>query len=96
LQPVEKAQAHELCVPQGGDDFRRRAIDDAAVAVIVSRPVEHRDIVTSKQAAIEQPPIGPQPALRARHRVEEIVLEPPAFLAVDLAAMHLDLQAVGL
>ena len=69
------------------------------VAVVVAWPVEHGQVVSAAPPSarrVEQPAIGPQPALGAGHLLVEPVVEPAAVLAVDLAAVDFDAQAVGL
>ena len=52
--------------------------------------------VPPKSSRREKPAIGPQAALGARQAVVEAVVEPAALLAVDLAAVDLDPERVGL
>ena len=69
------------------------------LAVVVAGPVEHREIgrvAGRKLRAVDQPAVGPQAALGSGHGVVKVVVEPAAFLAVDLAAVHFDFEAVGL
>ncbi len=99
LQPVQEPEAHALARRKGSGDFRRRPVEQARVAVVVAGPVDHRQVVRVARPelrAVDQPSIGPQRALRAGHRVEQVVREAAALLAVDLAAMHVDRQAVRL
>ncbi len=99
LQPVQESEAHALRVLERAGRVERRAVEDAPVAVVVARPVEQREVVIDdpgEAVPVEQAAVGPQPALGARHPVVEAVLEPAAFLAVDLAAVDFDPEAVGL
>ena len=77
----------------------RGSVQDALVAVVVSRPVEHRDVACSgagKCRCVDEPAVGPQRAFRAGRLLEQAVGEPAALLAVDLAAVDLDREAVRL
>ena len=91
LQPIQKAEAYSLRVLQGARGIERRAVEQAAIPVIVPRPVEHREVLFLHQAAV-----SPEAALRARQLLVQAVLQPAARLAVDLAAVDLDAQAVRL
>src|SRR4051812_16538015 len=91
LQPVEEAEAHSLCILEGARGIGRRAIKDAAVAIVVAGPVEHRQVLLFHQTSVR-----PQAAFRAGQLLVQAVLQPAALLAVDLAAVHFDAQAVGL
>ncbi len=99
LQPVEEAEAHTLGVLQRGCDLRCGSVEDAHVAVVVPRPVEHRDVAAGdagESRRVDQSPVRPQRALRAGRLLEEPVREPAALFPVDLAAVHLDREAVRL
>ena len=69
------------------------------LAIVVAGPVEHREVVLEtglELRAVDQAAVGPQTALGSWHGVVQVVVEPAALLAVDLAAVHLDPQAVRL
>ena len=99
LQPVQEAEADALRVLQRGCGLRGGAVDDALVAVVVAGPVDHRQVVRrqrSDEVRREQAAIGPEAALGAGHLLVELVCQAAALLAVDLAAVDVDGQRVGL
>ena len=99
LEPVQEAEADAFRVLQGRCGARCRNVENGVVAIVVPRPVEHRDVArrdAGKRGGVDQPAVGPERAFRAGHPLEEAVVEPPALLTVDLAAVHLDREAVGL
>src|SRR5207248_9657815 len=54
LQPVQEAETDPLGVLQGFRGVKGRATENAAVAVVVAWPVEHRYVVAAKALALDQ------------------------------------------
>src|SRR6266849_6358881 len=101
LKPVEEAQAHALGVLERPRLLERRSIEDALVAVVIPRPVDHADVVGvagagGEEARVDEAAVGPEPALRSWRLLEDLVLEPSRLLTVDLAAVNVDAERVGL
>src|SRR5262249_51688691 len=99
LKPVEKPQAHPLGVLERSRLRERWAVEDRRVAVVVAGPIDHADVArvdTWEERVVDQPPIGPQSAFRARRPIHHRVVEPAGGLAVDLAAVDVDAERIRL
>src|SRR5262249_9008920 len=95
LQPVEEAEAHPLGVLERLRLLARRPVEDTPVAVVVAGPVEHAEIARvagggREKARVDEPAVGPEPALGVGCPLQHLVFEPPRLLAVDLAAVDVD------
>src|SRR5215510_5994385 len=101
LQPVEEAQAHTLGLLERLRLLERRPVDDTPVTVVVAGPVEHADVPRiagrgREEARVDETSVGPEPALGVGRLLQHLVLEPARLLAIDLAAVDMDAQRVGL
>src|SRR5207249_6670007 len=78
-EPVEEPQAHPLGVLQRPRLGEWRAVEDRFVAIIVPGPVDHADVArvhAREEGVVDQPTVGPQPALGARRLLHHRVVEP--------------------
>ena len=101
LKPVEEAEAHALGVLERSRLLERRSIEDAPVTIVIARPVDHADVVGvaaagREETRIDEAAVRPEPTLGPGRLVENLVLEPPRLLTVDLTAVDVDAEREGL
>src|SRR5437870_8350348 len=78
-EPVEEPQAHPLGVLQRPRLGEWRAVENRFVAIIVPGPVDHADVArvhAREERVVNQPTVGPQPALGGRRLLHHRVVEP--------------------